>query len=92
MAGERWNESEFVAISNAVLDAVVAPAAEAMAERARSIADTFAQSGTYRDSIEVVVDRRPGVDGWGRAIVTTRVGYGMQVEARHGVLAKAAGQ
>lgn len=88
---DRFNTAELVAISNAVLDAEVIPAAERMADRARGIADSFAVSGDYRDSIAVVADRRPTVDGWGRAVVTARVGYGMQVESRHGVLAKAAG-
>ena len=86
-----WNfPEEFIAISNAALDAVVEPAAQEMAARAQSLADESAVSGTYRDSIAVVVDRRTSGEGFGRAIVTARVPYGMQVESRHGTLAKAA--
>lgn len=89
----KWNyPDEFIEISNAALDAVVIPAAEQMAERVRSLADEFAVTGTYRDSVAVVVDRRPDQDSFARAIVTPRVAYGMQVEARHGTLAKAAGE
>ena len=91
--GVKWNyPDEFIEISNAALDAVVVPAAEQMADRVRSLADEFAVTGTYRDSVAVVVDRRTTEKGFARAIVTPRVGYGMQVEAIHGTLAKAAGE
>ena len=89
----KWNyPDEFIEISKAALDAVVIPAAEQMAERVRTLAEGFAVSGATAGSIAVVVDRRTTGKNYARAIVTDLTPYGMQVEARHGTLAKAAGE
>ncbi|MCH9834277.1 hypothetical protein K0U83_01370 [bacterium] len=93
MAGTfELNMAELIDISNSVNEQVCKPLAEATAERARADAATFAVSGDYAASIGVWVEPRTGIKSWARSVVGARIGYGMQVESRHGTLAKALGQ
>ena len=93
MAGTfELNMAELIDISNAVNEQVCKPLAEATAERARADAATFTESGDYAASIDVWSEPRTGVNDWARTCVGAKVPYGMQVESRHGVLAKALGQ
>jgi len=87
----RINLAELIEISNAVNEQACRPIAEQIADEARALAESFSVSHDYQNSIHVEVDPRTGEDDWARSRVVATAPYSMQVESRHGVLARAMG-
>lgn len=87
----KLNMAELVAIANATNEQVCKPLAEAIASRARDLAEGISVTGAYRDSITVDGDARDGIDDWAHSRVITNSPYAMRVESRHGILGRAAG-
>jgi len=98
MSGEfkitHFNDDEFIAIANLVNEQVCKPMGEAVLAKAKGLADEFADSGEYRDTLRLETDKREVFKGnraWARTQVVSGAKYGMQVESRHGTLARALG-
>lgn len=86
------NMAELVEISNEVNEKVCKPIGEETLAEARSLADGFAVTGNYRDTLRLETDARDGVGDWAHTRVVSGAVYGMQVEATHGTLARALGE
>lgn len=85
------NIAELEAISNAVNEKVCKPIGEEVLAEARARADEFAVTGNYRDTLRLETDRREGEGDWAHTRVVSGAHYGMQVESRHGTLARSLG-
>ena len=87
----RFNMAEFIEISNTDNEQVCKPLGEKVLAAAKSDADGFADSGNYRDTLRLEVHPRTSEKNWARTQVISGAKYGLQVESRHGTLARALG-
>lgn len=93
MAGDfTLNVQGMIDLTNEVNEQVCKSLAEHVADRARSLAEEFTITGDYRDSIHVVTDPRDSWTDWAHSRVVADSDHALQVESRHGTLAKALGE
>ena len=86
---KRVNLAELIDISNEVNESVCKPIGAKVLAAAKAAAP--AESGNYRDTLRLEVDKRTGSNDWAHVRVVSGAKYGMQVESKHGTLARALG-
>lgn len=96
MAGTSWGAvslkmPELIEVSNLVNEKVCKPIGEETLAEAQALAEEFAVTGNYKNTLRLETDVRTGADDWAHTRVVSGAAYGMQVEARHGTLARALG-
>ncbi len=91
ISGVKLNMPGLIAISNEVNGTVCRELAEKAKAAMESDARTFAVSGDYAESFEITSDQRTGADDFAHTYVYSTSPYALQVEARHGTMARGLG-
>lgn len=84
-----WNMAGLIELSNDVLEADCIPLANEIESAA--VASAPEDTGEYKGSIHVEVDRRTSEDDWARAKVAADDPKAAIIESRRGVLGRALG-